>query len=87
MGCTVNFNTLQDYSSAELLRYPSYPWDEHHLWPKDEYPEENRTMMLLGTPISLNKDRCIWENEIDLLRFPYLKDHVTKSLGKLTFNA
>ena len=56
------------------------------MWPKDEYPEEKRTMMLLGTPISLNNDHCIWENEIDLHCFPYLKDHRTKSLGKLTLN-
>ena len=81
LGHTINFDVLQDYSDAELMRYPSYPWDEHHLWPKDEYLEQESTMLLLGSPVSLNKDQCIWESEIDLLRFPFLKDHVQKSVG------
>ena len=82
LGYAVNFDSLQDYTNAKLMRYPCYPWDEHHLWPKDEYATQEHTMLLLGAPISINKDECIWENEIDLLRFPYIHDHQTNSIGK-----
>ena len=81
LGYAISFDLLQDYTGAELMRYPTYPWDEHHLWPKEEYLEEESTMMLLGAPVSLNNDQCVWENEIDLLRFPYIEDHKSKSFG------
>ena len=81
IGYSVNFDLLQDYTNAELMRYPSYPWDEHHLWPKDEYLEEENTIVLSGAPVSLNKDQCIWESEIDLHRFSFLKDHEQKTIG------
>ena len=81
LGYEVNFDSLQDYTNAELLRYPCYPWDERRLWPKEEHSEQEHTMLLLGAPVSLNKDQCIWENNIDLHNFPYIKDHEQKAIG------
>ena len=83
LGYAIRFDSLQDYTSAKFIRYPSYPWDEQQLWPKDEYFLPSTTMVLLGAPVELNSDKCVWENDLDLLGFSFLKDHGHQTLGLL----
>ena len=77
----MSINQLQDQSCGRFLRYPLYPWQDTDLWAEDEYKVPAKTMHLIGLPTYVNKQRMIWENEIDLHRFGFLNDHVMKSSG------
>ncbi len=83
LGYSVNFGLLQSQENAKFIRMPTYPWQETELWTNDEYHDDEKTTLLLGTPVSIDADQIRWDNEIELHNFEFLRDHVMKSLGSV----
>ena len=81
LGYPVSFHMLQDQSHGTFIRYPTYSWQETDLWAKDDYNVPQKTLLLLGVPVSVNSKSAQWENEIDLHQFEFLNDHKMKAAG------
>ena len=89
MGCRIDWSCAQRNPSARFVRSLNYAWLENKLWNIDNLPET--TISPLGADKTRRKQthpflaqvkmtdpytglHC-WETEIDLHRFPTLKDH------------
>ena len=90
MGYPLDWTCVQGDPSAKFIRLPNYPWTESRFWFTKHQPEStisplsiDKTSIKSKTHPFLEKVkltvqysglRC-WESEIDLHRFPHLKDH------------
>ena len=88
MGFPIDWTCVQPNPSAKFVRSLNYPWMEKSFWYREQPPETiispfgaektiKRTHPFLGQVkmTDLNSGLHCWETEIDLHRFPTLKDH------------
>ena len=88
MGFPIDWTCIQPNQSAKFVRSLSYPWIENSFWYREHPPETiispfgveksiKQTHPFLGQVkmTDLNSGLHCWETEIDLHRFPTLRDH------------
>ena len=88
MGFPIDWTCVQPNPSAKFVRSLNYPWIENSFWYREHPPETilspfsaeknvKQTHPFLGEVkmTDLNSGLHCWETEIDLHRFPTLKDH------------
>ena len=88
MGFPIDWACVQQNPSAKFVRSLNYPWMEKRFWYREHPPETiispfgaektiKQTHPFLGQVkmTELNSGLHCWETEIDLHRFPTLKDH------------
>ena len=88
MGFPIDWACVQPNPSAKFVRSLNYPWIEKSFWYREHPPETiispigaektiKQTHPFLGQVkmTDLNSGLHCWETEIDLHRFPTLKDH------------
>lgn len=88
MGFPIDWTCVQPNPSAKFVRSLNYPWIEKSFWYRERPPETiispfgaekaiKQTHPFLGQVkmTDLNSGLHCWETEIDLHRFPTLKDH------------
>ncbi|KAL9970373.1 hypothetical protein ACROYT_G022737 [Oculina patagonica] len=89
LGSPIDWKCVQKNRSAKFVRTLGYPWQENNFWYRERPPPT--IISPLGVDESTTKqthpllkqvkntDQCSglrsWETEIDLHRFPILKDH------------
>ena len=94
-GFPVDWSFVQRNPSAKFIRLLSYPWLENSFWYRENSPKstispvgteissENKTHPFLGKVkmTDLYSGLHCWETEIDLHRFPNLRDHALTQGG------
>ena len=89
MGFPIDWTCIQKNPSARFVRSPNSPWLENSFWYRESLPETvisplgtEKTARKRGHPFLAQVKMAepysglhCWETEIDLHRFPILKDH------------
>jgi len=73
LGCSVRWDRL--YPAGNCVSLPPYPWQKERYW-IDGVREPLGRRRMLGTKTALaGEETFLWQSEIGLRAFPYLKDH------------
>ena len=88
MGFPIDWACVQQNPSAKFVRSLNYPWMEKSFWYREHPPEtiispfgaektikQTHPFLAQVKMTELNSGLHCWETEIDLNRFPTLKDH------------
>ena len=88
MGFPIDWACVQQNPSAKFVRSLNYPWMEKSFWYREHPPEtiispfgaektikQTHPFLAQVKMTELNSGLHCWETEIDLHRFPTLKDH------------
>ena len=97
LGYPINWTCVQNTPSAKFIRPLKYPWLENSFWYRERPPQTTIPPLAIGGDerkmvkthpflgrvkmTDLYSGLNCWETEIDLHRFPDLKDHALKQGG------